>query len=512
MTTAAAFRPTAPDVRHVGGLVGRVLLGTAALHVPAILVAAGTQSWNEATALLVGAASALLLGAWLSTGVDASRPLAWAEGMVTVALSWLVAPLPVAVSLHLAGPAGSLLDGYFDAMSGLTTSGLSVLQDIDHAGAATQLLRHLLHFAGGQGIILVVLMLVATGGPHVGTLLAGEGREERLLPNAVRTARQVYLIAALWGVVGTTVLFGVLQAAGLRPGNALLHAVTLFMAAFDTGGFSVHSTSVAYYHSPLVEVVLVVLMVAGALSFPLHHQLWRRRFRPAAEDFDLRVFAGSTTFLLLGAMVALAAHGTYDSTTAIVRKGAFTLVSAATGTGFAVVGGAELATWGQLAPGIVVVAMAFGAMAGSTAGGIKTVRIGLVLKSVLRDVRAALAPQDAVVRATYFSRRRRLITDDQVAGAVTIMTLFVASYVAGALVLVGQGHALEAALFESTSATAAVGLSVGITGPATPLVVKLTTITQMWLGRLEFLSAIALVIWTGSLVRGVAARRWATAP
>lgn len=499
--TLDALRPTVAEVRHVGGLVGRMLLGIGALHLPPLALAVATGTWNDAAALLMGGATAVLIGVWLSRGVDTDRRLAWAEGMVTVAASWLAAPLPVAVSFHLSGHTGSLLDGYFDAMSGLTTSGLTVLQDIDHASAALQLLRHLLHFAGGQGIILVVLMLVATGGPHVGTLLAGEGREERLLPNAVRTARQVYLIAAAWGIVGTAVLFFVLQSVGFSPGRALLHAAALFMAAFDTGGFSIHSTSVAYYHSALVEVVLVVLMIAGALSFPLHHQLWRRRLRSAGDDFDLRVFMTSTGLLTFGVVLALTVHGTYDGVSAVVRKGAFTLVSAATGTGFAVVNGAEYATWGQLAPGLVVVAMAFGAMAGSTCGGIKTVRIGLVAKSIMRDVRSALSPESAVVRATYHSRRDRIISHEQVAGAVVIMVLFTASYVLGALVIVYHGGTLEAGLFESTSATAAVGLTVGVTSPAAPLAIKLTTILQMWVGRLEFLSAIALVMWVGSVAR-----------
>ena len=499
--TAAAFRPTPAEVRHVGGLVGRVLMGTGALHVPAIAVALATGEWNDATAMTIGGAIALLAGAALSLGVDAGRKLAWAEGMVVVALSWLAAPLPVAVSFHLSGRAASMLDGYFDAMSGLTTSGLSILQDIDHAGAGIQLLRHLLHFAGGQGIILVVLMLLATGGPHVGTLLAGEGREERLLPNAVRTARMVYLIASAWGVIGTAVLFVVLQAAGLSPWRSLLHAATLFMAAFDTGGFSIHSTSVAYYHSALVEATLVVLMVAGALSFPLHHQLWRRRLGSASEDLDLRVFVTSTLLLTSVAMLALTVHSTYDGLVTVVRKGAFTLVSAATGTGFAVISGAEYATWGQVAPALVVVAMGFGAMAGSTAGGIKTVRIGLLAKSVLRDVRSSLTAQNAVVRATYHARRDRIVTDEQVAGAVIIMVLFVVSYLVGALVIVAHGFSLEAALFESTSATATVGLSVGVTSPSAPLSIKLVQILQMWLGRLEFLAAFALVIWTVSVLR-----------
>ncbi len=509
---AAVFRPTAAEVRHVGGLVGRVLMGTGALHVPAIVVAVLTGAANEATALLIGGASALLVGAWLSLGVDPARKLAWAEGMVTVALSWLAAPAPVAVSFYLSGRAGSLLDGYFDAMSGLTTSGLSILQDIDHAGAGVQLLRHLLHFAGGQGIILVVLMLLASGGPHVGTLLAGEGREERLAPNAIRTAKLVYIIALAWGVVGTATLFVVLRAIGLEPGRALLHAASLFMAAFDTGGFSIQSTSIAYYHSGLLETVLMVLMIAGALSFPLHYQLWQRRIRSATDDLDLRTFITTTSLLTLGAMVALTAHSTYDTVAAVVRKGAFTVVSAATGTGFAVVSGSTYQTWGQLAPGLVVVAMAFGAMAGSTAGGIKAVRIGLIAKSVARDIRAALTAESAVVRATYHARRRRVVTDEQVAGAVIITVLFTASYVIGALVIVWYGAPLEAALFESTSATAAVGLTVGVTSPTAPLAVKAVTILQMWLGRLEFLSAIALAAWTLSVLRRGLERRGSRHP
>lgn len=504
--TAAAFRPTAADVRQVAGLVGRVLLGIGVLHVPAIVVALGAAEWNDATAMVIGAGTAVLVGARLSLGIDPDRTLRWAEGMVTVAAAWLVAPAPVALSLYLSGTAGSLLDGFFDGMSGLTTSGLTVLQDIDHAGAGIQVLRHLLHFAGGQGIILVVLMLLATGGPHVGTLLTGEGREERLAPNAIRTARFIYTIAAAWGVVGTAALFVVLQVVGFEPMRALLHAATLFMAAFDTGGFSIHSTSVAYYHSPLVEGVLVVLMIAGALAFPLHHELWRRRLRSAVDDLDLRTFAVTTTLLTGTALVALAANSTYDSTTALVRKGAFTLVSAATGTGFAVLPGQAYDTWGQLAPGLLVTAMAFGAMAGSTAGGIKAVRIGLVAKSVLRDVRAALTTDSAVVVATYHARRDRIVTAQQVAGAVIVMSMFIGSYVLGALVLVYHGATLEAGLFESTSAAATVGLSVGITGPGAPVSVKLVQILQMWTGRLEFLAVIAMLAWTAHVARAEADR------
>jgi len=495
-----ALRPDADELRVVVGVLGRMFEATAGLHVPALVVAVAVGELRDASALLLSATLALLAGRAARRLRAPDDELRWSTGMVVVASTWLLVPVFVALPLWLSGHAAAPIDAYFDAMSGFTTSGLSLLQDLDHLGAGLQVLRHLTHFAGGQGIVIVVLTVLARGAGGASTLLVGEGRDERVVPNVLRTARLIYLIAGAWAVVGSSVLVVTLLGSGLTPWRALLHGTTLFMAAFDTGGFSIMSSSVAYYHSAAVEAVLVVLMVAGALSFPLHWLLWQRRVGDATRSLDLRTFATTTGLLGTLLVVGLAVHGTYADAGALARKGVFTAVSAATGTGFTVVAPQAWGTWGQLGPAVVVALMGIGAMAGSTAGGVKTLRVGLLAKSVLADVRRALAPTSQVVVATHRSLRRTSIVDDgQARSAFVVTLLFLGCYLAGALVGVFEGASIEAALFESVSASANVGLTIGVLVPEASTLLKAVAVVQMWLGRLEFLAAFALVGWVWQL-------------
>lgn len=497
------IRPDRDDLAIIGFYVGKVLFGVGLLLAVPLAVALVRGEWNSASAIAIGAAVGIIAGRTAEALLFTRRDLDWSHGMVIVAGSWLLAPAVLAIPFHLSGHFRGFTDAYFDAMSGLTTSGLSLLQDLDHLSVSLNLLRHLSHFAGGQGIVIVVLTVFASAAARVGTLYVGEGRDERVVPNVVRTARFIYLIASAWAVVGTAALWVAGRAAGLTPGRALLHAVNLFMAAFDTGGFSTYSTSIGYYHSAAIESVVVALMLAGGLSFPLHFELWQRRLRRASRHLEVRTWAASTALLSALVLIGLVRAGTYLAPEPLVRKGLFVLVSAHTGTGFTVVAGRLFATdWGLFAPAIVVVAMGLGAMAGSTAGGIKMIRIGLVTKSVLRDVAKAVAPPAGLVVASYHERRHRVITDAQVRSAIVIVVLYLLTYLAGALVGVAYGHPLDAAVFESTSAAANVGLSIGVLSPDNPWLLKAVYTAQMWLGRLEFLAAFALVGYVVALVRG----------
>lgn len=496
------LHPEAEDRRIIGAYIGRTLEFTPLLIAPGVVVAFARGELNDGFAMLFAAALSYLVGVAATRRWSSQASLDWAHGLVTVGLAWLVMPLPIAIAFLLSGHFASFLDAYFEAISGVTTSGMTMLQDIDHFGDGMQLMRHLTHFAGGQGIILVVLTVLAKGRAQLGTLFVGEGRDERIVPSIIRTAKLIYVIFAAWFVAGVSVLWLSLVHAGLTPYHAAVHAVALFLAAFDTGGFAVHSTSVAYYHSALVETVLIPIMLAGAVSFPLHYDLWQRKVRNATQHLDLRTLATTTTTLTFVLLAGLAATGTYPTVEGLSRKGLWTALSAATNTGFSVFPGSGFAGWGQLAPGALVAIMLIGSMAGSTAGGIKTIRIALIAKSVLRDIRKALAPASSVVVASYRSRRRQLITDQQVRAAVIMTVLYLFTALGGALVHVYHGATIETGLFESTSATANVGLSVGSIGPSNPPSLKLVTMFQMWAGRLEFLSAFAMLGYVVALWRG----------
>jgi trk system potassium uptake protein TrkH len=185
------------------------------------------------------------------------------------------------------------------------------------------------------------------------------------------------------------------------------------------------------------------------------------------------------------------------------RHGLFQLISAHTTTGLSTVPGRLFVTdWGVLAPAMVVTAMALGGMAGSTAGGIKAIRVGLILKGLRRDVRRVLMPEDAVVVETYHSTTRRILRDDQVRGAATIFLLWLALYLLGGLLGLFYGYDLDLALFESVAAASSGGLSVGLVRPELEWPLKVVYIAQMIVGRLEFIAVFALAGYVVAIVRG----------
>jgi trk system potassium uptake protein len=497
------LRPDGRDLRIIGYHLGKVATGLALMMaVPAVL-ALVLREWNSATALLAGAAVCVAVGQFTEWRLTTRATLNWSHGTVVVALAWLLGPLLAAIPLFLSGHVGGFLDAWFEAMSGLTTSGLSVVQDLDHLSYSMGFYRHLTHFAGGQGIVIVVLSLFAAGG-GLGTLYAAEGRDERILPNVVRTSRFIFLVAGVYLVVGTLSLFAAMHVAGIGGWRGLWHAINVFFAAFDTGGFSPTSQSIGYYHSAAVESVIVVLMVAGTMSFALHHRLWSGRAEELTRNLEVRSLLVSTLGTTTVALVGLALAGSYSSTGGLFRKGFFTVLSAHSGTGFAVTNGSLFLTdWGLLAPAAVVIAMGLGGMAGSTAGGIKAIRVGLTAKGLIQEVRRVLLPADAVISTPYHSGRTRLLSMRALRAASTVLLLYVLTYLAGALVGLAYGQwDITETLFESVSATANVGLSVGITSPDMPALLQVTYVLQMWLGRLEFLAAFALVGYAVALVRG----------
>ena len=497
------FRPGQRDFRLIGFYTGKVIFGVGlAMLVPAA-VALATNEDNSLWAFVLAAGLAITVGRLSEMLLRTTAPLSTSHGLATVASAWLLAPVFAAVPLLLSGHYASYLDAYFEAMSGFATIGLTMANDLDHMDRSVNLWRHLMQFLGGQGIIVVILTIFASASGRVGVLYSGEGREEKILPNVIRTARFIWRVALFYAVVGTTLLWGAVMIAGVEPITGLFHAVNLFMAAFDTGGFAVQSASVSFYRSAIVEAVLLPLMVAGAFSFALHYQLWLGHSGEVSRNIETRTLAISVMGLFGIMAIGLARTGTFVDLPPLFRHGWFHAVAAHTTTGLATVPGRLYVTdWGVLAPAMIVSAMAFGGMAGSTAGGIKAIRMGLIFKGLRRDIRKVLLPENAVVIETYHSSSRRLLSDTQVRGAATILLLWLVLYFGGGLLGLFYGYDLQLALFESTSAASSGGLSVGVVRPALEWPMKIVYIAEMMIGRLEFIAVFALVGYVVSIVRG----------
>ena len=496
------IRPDAEDLRIISFYLGRVLLVTAAFVILPLAWALAGREWAPLSSFVLTGGTFALLGVLASFRPPAEPRLDWSHGMVVAALAWLIVPavgsLPLALSGHFANP----LDACFDAMSGLTTTGLSLLQDLDHLAPSLNFWRHLLHFMGGQGMVLAAVAVFAGG---VGlSLFYGEAREERFLPSVVSTGRFIWWTSVVHLVFGVVVLGSVAYfTLGFTPMRSVFHGLMVFFAGFDTGGFAPQSTNIGYYHSGVFEAATAVFMIAGAMSFGLHYALWRgpRRLR-TLRNLETRTLAFTLLVTASLAFLGLAVLGIYRTVPALARQGLFHVLSAHTGSGFSTVPSSELVQWGGLAFAGITLAMALGGMASSTAGGVKSLRVGLALKMLIDQVRSVLLPDRAVVSQAYYQGGRKRLTPALGQAVLLVSLLYVTLYLAGAVMGLAYGYPLQEALFESVSASANVGLSVGITSPGMPVALEVTYILQMWLGRLEFVAVFALFGFVVAAVKG----------
>ncbi|MEA2001418.1 MAG: potassium transporter TrkG [Actinomycetota bacterium] len=484
------IRPTVDDFRIVGFNLGKIstLVGIAGA-VPLLWAVLGRE-WAPAASFVLMIGVFLMLGA-LGHRLNAPRQkLDWSHGMVVVALAWLVVPAFASIPFVLSGHYANPLDAIFDAMSGLSTTGLALVQDLDHLASSLNFWRHLLHFIGGQGIIIAALSIFAGGGAV--TLYLGEARDERILPSVRSTARFIWAAAMMHLGVGVLVLTLVAwQVLGFGLIRSLFHGLMVFFAAFDTGGFAAQSTNLGYYHSTVFEFVAAALMVAGTMSFGVHYALWKGRYRSVLLNLETRTMLVTFGITLGVTIVGLAVTGAFAHTLGLTRYGFFQLLSAHTGTGFSTVPVPELAGWSGLAFAGMAMAMALGGMGSSTAGGVKSLRVGITVRTIVTQVKQVLVPEGALVSRSYYQNGTTRLTAEVSQAAMTISLLYVALYLTGAGVALAYGYGLGPSFFESISAGANVGLSVGITDPAMPILLKLTYLGQMWLGRLEFVAVFA---------------------
>lgn len=497
-------RPSREDLHLIGSGLANVATAMGAVMLVPSLVAVVRGEWNAATSLLIGASLGIAVGRIGAAKLRSRRHGQWTHHMVLAGGGWLIGALLGAVPLYLSGHVGGYLDAVFESMSGLTTTGLSLTQDLDHLAVSMNLWRHLLQLVGGQAFIVVVLTLFAVSGTQAAALSVGAMRDVRLLPSIASTVRSVATVAVAFAVVGVTALTVAGLAAGLPPLRAVLHGVALFTSAYDTGGFALHSSSVGFYHSPTLEGVLVVLMLAGALSHALHLQLQQRNWWELVRNIEARTFAASFLVLATVTFVGLGRSGAFTTATPMFRRGFFTLVSAHTTTGLTITDGRVMASdWGLIVPAALVAAMAVGGMSASTAGGIKAVRVGVTAKGIAGEVRRVLLPEAALTVSTYHQLRRHVLRDDHVRAAATVLLLFLFTYLIGGIVtLFYRDVDFTTAMFESTAAAANGGMSVGVTHPGLPAPVRSALLLQMWLGRLEFLAVFAVVGYVVALARG----------
>jgi trk system potassium uptake protein TrkH len=496
------------DLGVVAHYLGTIILLLGVIMLIPLGVSLLMREWDITGNYLVGAGCAVTVGGLMRLGSISHATLERRQAIAITSFVWIAGALVAAIPLWLSGHYGSYLDAVFEGVSGLTSTGFTLCQDIDHLSTADNMWRFTLQFLGGQGVIVVALSLgIFT---QVGSsFYSAEGRNEYVLPNIKKTAQFIWQFSSIVVFCGTLVLTTVSLALGIEPVRSIFHGLWVTIGAYDTGGFAPQSLSLMYYHSWPLELIAMVLMLMGAVNFALYARIWKGGFRSTlrefTQDIEIRTLALWTVFTL-GTFVAAVCAGQFlTDYSGLVRRGVFTIVSATTNTGYQVLSTNQITT--LLTSGaffMLVVAMAIGGSSGSTAGGIKALRIGIIAKGVLARIKDVLAPKSARNTTSYQHLGRHIISSEVTGAAMTIAILYVVTYIIGAVAGIAAGYDAIPATFESVAATSNAGLSAGIATPDAPVFMKLVYIVQMWVGRLEFLAFLAVLF---SLVASLRPRK-----
>lgn len=482
------------DLRVIGHYLGTLTQLFAALMAVPFLTALVFQEWEPAERYLLGIGIALVVGTLLQfLRIEPGR-LGRRQALAVTGFAWIVLAFFASVPLFLSGHYATYMDALFDGVSGLTTTGATVALDIDHFSNADNMFRFMMHLVGGLGLIVVALSLGIFGKRSGSSLYTAEGRSEHVVPNVVQTTQLILRITLVIIFIAAVVLTALCISIGMEPVRAVLQSIWLAISAFNTGGFAPMAESVSYYNSIPIEVFLMLLMIFGSISFVVHAEVWKGRLQSFFGDIEIRTMLIWLLVMTVVVAASLSASALFSDLPAMIRRGLFMVVSAFSTTGFQNVTTNQLTTvFSSGAFLALALIAAVGGSAGSTAGGVKLHRVGIIFKSIVSTVKEAVSPSSARVVVSYNHLGRRVLSSDAVKEAMTVFVLFVITYSVGALVGIAHGYEASQAIMESVSMTSNGGIITGIVTPGMSPSLEAFYIFQMWAGRLEFVTLLAVL-------------------
>lgn len=482
------------DLRVIGHYLGTLTQLFAALMAVPFITALVFQEWEPAERYLLGIGIALVVGTLLQfLRIEPGR-LGRRQALAVTGFAWIVLAFFASVPLFLSGHYATYMDALFDGVSGLTTTGATVALDIDHFSNADNMFRFMMHLVGGLGLIVVALSLGIFGKRSGSSLYTAEGRSEHVVPNVVQTTQLILRITLVIIFIAAVVLTALCISIGMEPVRAVLQSIWLAISAFNTGGFAPMAESVSYYNSIPIEVFLMLLMILGSISFVVHAEVWKGRLQSFFGDIEIRTMLIWLLVMTVVVAASLSASALFSDLPAMIRRGLFMVVSAFSTTGFQNVTTNQLTTvFSSGAFLALALIAAVGGSAGSTAGGVKLHRVGIIFKSIVSTVKEAVSPSSARVVVSYNHLGRRVLSSDAVKEAMTVFVLFVITYSVGALVGIAHGYEASQAIMESVSMTSNGGIITGIVTPGMSPSLEAFYIFQMWAGRLEFVTLLAVL-------------------
>ena len=439
--------------------------------IPAILLAAG--------ATLIASLATYLL---TSKEGEANHK----EGILITTLGWILAAGFGALPFYFYGTFPTYSDCYFEAMSGFTTTGASVLAEIEKQPAGILFWRDLMHWIGGMGIVvlsLAILPALGAGGMQLFKAEVPGPTADKLVPRIRDTAKRLYVVYAV--ISGAEVVFL------LAGGMSLFDSLTHMFGTMGTWGFSPKNASVGHYQSAYVDLVIAAFMFIAGANFLLHYNAMARRdFKAYLTDEEFRFYSGVVGFFTVTVALNLLLQNIYPTFLLALRHSLFSVASIITTTGFVTEDFEKWPTYGHY---VLLLLMFIGGCAGSTGGAIKCVRAWILLKIAANQVFRIVHPK--AVRTIRYNGR--IVSPEVLAGTQSMFVLYMTVFILSSLALAWLGRDALTAISAVAATLGNVGPGLGTVGPVEnyfhfSLTAKWVCTFCMLVGRLEVYSVVVL--------------------
>ncbi len=467
----------------VSYILGWILRFEAAFLLLPTLVGVCYGEWRACGCYLASALACFLFGMLLGKKPN-SYQLYAREGFVSVALGWIVISLMGAVPFVLTGDIPNYIDALFETISGFTTTGASILGNVEGLTYSSLFWRSFTHWIGGMGVFVFIMAILPMMGGSTMNLMRAESpgpSVSKLVPRVRDTAKILYEIYLAITVAEILLL--------CISGMKLFDSMTITFGTVGTGGFGVRNDSLASY-SPLIQVIVTVFMILSGINYTFYYCLLMRHFKDAFSIEEVRWYLA----IILGAaaIVIMDISSLYDTFGEAVRHAFFQVGSIITTTGFST---ADFNAWPQLSKTVLVLLMFIGACAGSTGGGFKVSRILLLFKNIGRELSTMIHPR--LVKKIKMDQRnvpQEVMQSANVFAAVYFVIVFVS------LLLIGVDELDFTTNFTAVAATLNnIGPGLELVGPTSNFAVyssfsKLVLMFDMLAGRLELFPMLILLV------------------
>lgn len=472
------------NYKTIFNIIGKVLLLEAALLLLPLGVSAA-YSDGCTDDFLIGAAAAAALGAVMFFPTRAVRkPLSVRDSLAVAALTWLLASLVGCLPFMTSGEISSFPDAFFETVSGFTTTGASILTDVEHMSRSLLFWRSFTHWLGGMGILVLVTAIAAGSGSGSTNILKAEmpGHSlDKFTPKAKNNAKLLYGIYIALTLLETVLLI----AGGMPVFDSVVHA----LGTAGTGGFGIKADSIASYSAYLQWVITVFMLLFG-VSFNIYCLVLMRRWREALRSNELRCYLG--IFAAATVIVCIGIYPMYNSVSEVIRLSSFQTASIITTTGYAT---ADFNAWPQLAKAVLFILMFCGGCMGSTAGGLKISRVTVLAQVCANELRRSINPR----AVNSVKLNGTVLTDEQERSVLSYLALYLAVTVVTFILVSIDGLGFEEDISAAVSCVNNIGPGFGLIGPAGSYAAysgfaKIVLSVAMLIGRLEIYPLLALMM------------------